>query len=478
LWNISDIRTFNVNDTLPPSLTVENPLNNYNYTNATMDLNYTVYDDNLDSCWYINVTGQNVPLTGCLNTTFEANEGSNNITVYANDTSNHIVSVYVAFHVDTLPPVISNITVTVANESATVNWTTDENANSTVSYDLTDALGNSIDDSAFVINHSILITGLDNNTLYYYNITSCDVYGHCSTVGPYNFTTSSNPLPPPNPVPVVVLNSPPNNTVLNNVTNITLGFTVTDNNLTLNCLLYINNSLNMTNGSTQNNTITYFNVPVTIGNYTWRVNCSDGELSGVSQTRRFIIQNCGDGIISGTEQCDGTNLNNRTCKSLGYDTGTLSCSASCQFAGCSNVPSPPGGGGPGGGGGWITHHYLNVTNLTNITQIINETLEVFRPPVNVTPPVQQPLAPPQPPVEKPLKVSYLAYWLILLITVVILFMLLLARRHRPTEEEKAVKELKKYVKKEREAGYTDEQIKQALLQANWKQEIIDMAFKK
>lgn len=40
---------------------------------------------------------------------------------------------------------------------------------------------------------------------------------------------------------------------------------------------------------------------------------------------------CGDGKVEGAEQCDGTNLNSTTCKSLGYDSGTLSCAGSCSF---------------------------------------------------------------------------------------------------------------------------------------------------
>lgn len=40
---------------------------------------------------------------------------------------------------------------------------------------------------------------------------------------------------------------------------------------------------------------------------------------------------CGDGIINGKEKCDGTQLGGQTCKGLGYDGGSLLCSASCQF---------------------------------------------------------------------------------------------------------------------------------------------------
>lgn len=40
---------------------------------------------------------------------------------------------------------------------------------------------------------------------------------------------------------------------------------------------------------------------------------------------------CGDGKVEGSEQCDKTDLNSSTCKSLGYDSGTLSCNTNCTF---------------------------------------------------------------------------------------------------------------------------------------------------
>lgn len=60
---------------------------------------------------------------------------------------------------------------------------------------------------------------------------------------------------------------------------------------------------------------------------------------------------CGDGVISGSEQCDGSNLNGQTCLSLGYASGTLSCTNSCTFDN-SNCKSSGGGGYFVGGGGY------------------------------------------------------------------------------------------------------------------------------
>lgn len=46
--------------------------------------------------------------------------------------------------------------------------------------------------------------------------------------------------------------------------------------------------------------------------------------------------NCGNGIVNIGEECDGGNLNGRTCRNLSYATGTLACSSSCLWnvSGC------------------------------------------------------------------------------------------------------------------------------------------------
>lgn len=52
---------------------------------------------------------------------------------------------------------------------------------------------------------------------------------------------------------------------------------------------------------------------------------------------------CGNGAINSGEQCDGGNLNGHSCTTLGsgFDGGTLSCNASCQFN-TSACTTPPG----------------------------------------------------------------------------------------------------------------------------------------
>ncbi len=65
---------------------------------------------------------------------------------------------------------------------------------------------------------------------------------------------------------------------------------------------------------------------------------------------KIVVTVCGNNIKESGEQCDGTDLNNKTCVSLGYSGGTLVCSPACVFntSGCTS------GGGGGGSGGVST----------------------------------------------------------------------------------------------------------------------------
>lgn len=51
---------------------------------------------------------------------------------------------------------------------------------------------------------------------------------------------------------------------------------------------------------------------------------------------------CGDEVIENPEDCEGQNLYNQTCQSLGYQSGTLVCDAACTFdlSQCVPYPSP------------------------------------------------------------------------------------------------------------------------------------------
>ncbi|MEK6926187.1 MAG: MopE-related protein [Nanoarchaeota archaeon] len=94
---------------------------------------------------------------------------------------------------DTIPPIITNVqAISITENSATISWTTNENADSKVEYGLTTSYGtNTTLDTNLVTSHSQLISGLTNDTLYHYRVLSNDSAGNLNSSGDYNFTTLS-----------------------------------------------------------------------------------------------------------------------------------------------------------------------------------------------------------------------------------------------------------------------------------------------
>ncbi|MBR9676849.1 hypothetical protein GOV04_01805, partial [Candidatus Woesearchaeota archaeon] len=122
-------------DQTPPSLNIQIPVNDSTYRIVSIDLNYTVSDIYLDTCWYVNSTGQTTNLASCQNTTLNTVQGLQNITVYVNDTAGNTNSSQIFFTVDTQEPSISFVSPTpdnntVINEDYTyINVTTSDASN-------------------------------------------------------------------------------------------------------------------------------------------------------------------------------------------------------------------------------------------------------------------------------------------------------------------------------------------------------------
>jgi len=91
---------------------------------------------------------------------------------------------------DTTPPVISNLVIIKNSNSASIFFNTNEPANNTINSGISQALGTIIFNSAPITNHLITLSTLVNNTLYYYNLTVCDVSGNCGSLQG-NFTTDN-----------------------------------------------------------------------------------------------------------------------------------------------------------------------------------------------------------------------------------------------------------------------------------------------
>jgi carbonic anhydrase len=120
---------------------------------------------------------------------------------YTNMTTDDNGGLYYSFTTsDTTPPVITNVqVVSVGDTTATIEWTTDEAANSVVNYGNTTTLGSSEVDVSLVTSHSVVLTGLVRSTTYYYEVRSTDAYTNTATddnTGAYYTFTTSDTTPP------------------------------------------------------------------------------------------------------------------------------------------------------------------------------------------------------------------------------------------------------------------------------------------
>lgn len=96
---------FNV-DTITPAITLIYPIA-INYTIVPTELNFSVNDANLDTCWYSTNDTINVTTSCLINiTNLVSNQGENNWTIYVNDTYGHTNQSSVTFNVDSIMPEI------------------------------------------------------------------------------------------------------------------------------------------------------------------------------------------------------------------------------------------------------------------------------------------------------------------------------------------------------------------------------------
>jgi hypothetical protein len=99
----------------------------------------------------------------------------------------------------TTPGISSVSSSSVTTSTATITWTTDEMANSSVHYGTTTSTSSFSGSAGWTMSHSISLSGLSTSTLYYYNVSSCDDSSNCDTSSQYNFTTSAETPPPGSP---------------------------------------------------------------------------------------------------------------------------------------------------------------------------------------------------------------------------------------------------------------------------------------
>jgi len=131
-------------------------------------------------------------------------------TTHHNDaiTSNCTVSV-----ADIIPPVITNVTHTTPTfDSVTITWATDENSDSLVRYGTsTGTYDLSKSSATMVTSHTLTLTGLSSDTLYYFVVSSTDCSGNSNVSSEHSFRTAET-----------------NGTISGRVTDSTTGYPIRD----------------------------------------------------------------------------------------------------------------------------------------------------------------------------------------------------------------------------------------------------------
>jgi len=166
-------------------------------SSSSVSLSWTASTDN------VGVTGYNIlrngTKVGTSTTTSFADNGLASNTTYtytvtafdaAGNVSAESNSVTATTPTDTTPPVISNVSASPADTSATVTWATNKPSSSQVAYGTTAAYGSTTTlDSTLVTAHSQTFSGLTPGQLYHFKVTSTDGSGNTASSPDSTFIT-------------------------------------------------------------------------------------------------------------------------------------------------------------------------------------------------------------------------------------------------------------------------------------------------
>ncbi len=111
-----------------------------------------------------------------------------NVTVWdlAGNTNN---TTSLTYGIDAVDMEINNVVAQTQDTSARIIWNTNEIANSIVYYGRDMNVTYNVSEADFEINHSIRLSGLKDDTLYYYKVVCCDPLGFNNSTQVLNFTT-------------------------------------------------------------------------------------------------------------------------------------------------------------------------------------------------------------------------------------------------------------------------------------------------
>ena len=121
---------------------------------------------------------------------------------------------------DLTPPEITGPTATgITDSGASISWTTNEASDTQVEYGTTTAYESSSPlNSTAVTSHSVVLSGLQPSTLYYYRVKSRDAAANLATSSDFAFTTAAGP---DTTFPTVTLTAPDGGATVSGTINVT-----------------------------------------------------------------------------------------------------------------------------------------------------------------------------------------------------------------------------------------------------------------
>jgi len=322
---------FGVNQTVPMAMTsvqINSPADGAMINNSKqVYVNFTVIDPDtsiLNCTLYKNNSPHMSEIT-TNNTETELNFTVGmygNYTIFMNCTDgtffNVSASQWILFqNITTIPaPAITTLQNWTTNQTADIRIIFDKASNASIEYGPNSSMPGYDYNDTYKGNHIFNLTGLANNTVYYFNVTACDILSNCNETGPYNISTDQTDNPP-----VVTLEDPGDGYTDTALVSASVHFncSATDDNGLVNVSLYITNPQNTSfafySDKTMAGTSDWRNwtLALPVGNYTWNCLVYDnndqadwGDANRTLQiypTPWFVTGN-----ISAQENCTNANL--------------------------------------------------------------------------------------------------------------------------------------------------------------------------
>ncbi len=133
------------------------------------------------------------PYTTSWNST-GVSDGTHTLYAVAKNSSGNYATSSISIITENTPVSISSISSdTPGSSSATITWTTNEAASSTILYGTTASYGSASSNTSLVTSHSITLSGLAAGTTYHFQVQATNAAGDYATSTDQTFTTATNP---------------------------------------------------------------------------------------------------------------------------------------------------------------------------------------------------------------------------------------------------------------------------------------------